>query len=204
MQIGGMLVGPTPPPPDHLADIDSEAADAAWRQSHGSLAAYHMLLQEHRDGAINLLSGGALRITPDDAPNVAPGDARFSATGGEVYGGEPGTAQVLPPGAGPQPEPEAEHVSPLSEAEREMLAELRAKPESELSAGDAANLRALSDREEALSGNGGEDTGGGNQRPLTARQRDRLATIREIPEGSRTPAQTTELAALEARENIER
>jgi hypothetical protein len=202
MNVGGVLIGPTPEPPGHLLDMDTAAADAAWRQSNGSIAAYHMLCEEHANGVINLLSGNPMRLTGPDAPEIAGGDKRFSATGGEVAGNDTGQTPVLPLATGPQPSPRpnADQVSPLSEDERNMLADLRAKPEAELSAGEAANLRALEDREEALSS-------ADNQRPLrplTNRMRERLAAIRDIAEGSRTPQENAELAALEARENIER
>lgn len=198
MNIGGMLIGPTPQPPAHLQNIDTAAADAAWRQSNGSMAAYHTLLQEHNDGVINLLSKNPMRITRADAPDIeGVGDPRFTDTGGAVVG-EPGTIQTVAPGSPQAGEPTADQVSPLSENEREMLAELRAKPEGELSQSDAANLRALSDREEALA----NDAGGSDQRPLTRRQETRLATLRDIPEADRTPEQNTELAALAARERV--
>lgn len=197
INVGGVLIGPTPEPPGHLLDMDTAAADAAWRQSNGSIAAYHMLCEEHASGVINLLSGNPMRLTGPDAPEIAGGDKRFSATGGEVVGGATGQTPVLPLATGPQPSPQpnADQVSPLSEDERNMLADLRAKPEAELSAGEAANLRALSDRETALAA----DT----QKPLTRRERTRLNALRETAANTRSPEENAELAALEARENIE-
>lgn len=189
MQFGGMVIGPTPEP--HIPDFDRAAADVAWRQSHGSLSAYHMLLDEHAAGTINLLAKDQTRLTGPDAPEIPPGDPRFTATGGEVYGGPPGQTQVLPPGTGPQPQTAAENVSPLSEDERNMLADLRAKPEAELTQSEAANLRALSDRDEALS------------KPLTAANKRRLTMLRNIGDNDRTPEQSAELAALAAREGVE-
>jgi hypothetical protein len=196
MSVGGMLIGPTPQPPGHLLDIDPAAADAAWRQSHGSIAAYHMLLDEHANGTINLLSRNPTRLTGPDAPQIAGGDKRFSATGGEVYGGsEQGQTPVIPLAGGPQPSPQpnADQVSPLSDDERAMLAELRSKSQADdLSAGEAANLKALSDREEALA----------NAKPLARREQTRLTSLRD--NASRTPEENAEMAALAARENIER
>lgn len=204
INIAGRLYGPTPEPPSHLRDIDRGVADAAWRQSNGSIAAYHMLLDEHLSGAINLLSKNPMRLTAEDAPEIAGGDPRYSATGGEVYGGPPGTIQTVAPGMPQAGAPRADQVSPLSESERNMLAELRAKPEVELSQSEAANLRALTDRETAIERDPDNTRDFAELQPLTVAERDRLSTLRAMPEAELTQPLHDEMADLIVREGINR
>lgn len=197
VNIGGRYFGPTPQPPE---GIGGDVADAAWRQANGSMRAYHMLLEEHAAGVINLLAGDQTRLTGPDHIEVAGGDPRLTATGGEVVG-EPGQMMTHAPGTPQAPEPTATQVSPLSQSERDMLAELRGKSEAELTQSEAANLRMLSDREEALASGGGELQ---ELRPLTVAERDRLATLRAMPEAEMTQPMHDEMADLIVRENIGR
>lgn len=192
VNIGGRLYGDAPEPPAHLHDIAADAANAAWQQSNGSIAAYHMLLDEHAGGVINLLSKNPTRLTGPDAPEIAGGDPRLTATGGEVYGGPPGTIQTVAPGTSQAPAPRADQVSPLSESERNMLTDLRGKTEAELTQSEAANLRALEYREQALR----------NSEPLADTDRDRLAQLRAMPEAELTQPMRDELNGLVARESL--
>lgn len=147
VNIGGQLFGPAPEPPEHLRGVGGEVADAAWRQSHGSMAAYHALLSEHSRGVIDLTAENQTRLTPEDAPQtIGNGDARLTDTGGAVYGGTgPGSIQTTAPA---RPEPSG-FTETLSADETARLEELRAIPPGERSAADNSELTALESRERA-------------------------------------------------------
>lgn len=141
MKIGSQLVGETPKPPQHLLDVGHEVADAAWRQSHGSLAAYEMLLAEHQRGEIDLISGKPTGKEPQFP--IGNGDARLTATGGEVYGriGQPTPDAELTAA-------EARH-EPMTVADRDRLAALQAMPEEDRTPSETDELAELQARESA-------------------------------------------------------
>lgn len=91
---------------ENIPDGDRQRiAEAAWRQSHGSIAAFQRLCVEHVRGDIDLFAEDqtALRAKspPDDV--LGPGDRRLTATGGEVGGPIAGPAGKSPETIEPKP-----------------------------------------------------------------------------------------------------